>query len=104
MVVQHDATIIAHHQFRPNIRAWISFWALLVALQAELDKASAAAVQLESLRGELAQLQLQQQEADKLQSKISNKVTALRERAKCLEALHTDKKQLEEQVTVGIIG
>jgi hypothetical protein len=50
------------------------------------------------MHANLAQLQQQEEEAGKLRTKISSKVELLREQARELEAMHSHKKLLEEQV------
>jgi hypothetical protein len=50
------------------------------------------------MHANLAQLQQQEEEAGKLRNKISSKVELLREQAKELEAMHSHKKRLEEEV------
>ncbi len=63
-----------------------------------MHEASAADADGAEAEAQLAQLQAQEHDADKLQTKVGRKVAALREKAAALEALHADKKALESSV------
>jgi hypothetical protein len=61
----------------------------------ELQKSPAV---LHSLRIDMQQLEDQEEEANKLRTRITSKVELLREQAKHLAAMHREKKMLEEEV------
>jgi hypothetical protein len=57
----------------------------------------------QTLRAQLAKLQAQEEEAERLRAKLVGKVELLREQAAVLRSLDQEKRKLEEQVGWGVV-